>query len=141
MTYFDDLQRLRKAYARLLEPVCEVWTLTRCEMDVLLFLYNNPELDRAADIVSCRGIAKSHVSQSVASLEKRGFLLKRADPADRRTVHLRLTDAALPAARQGKCAQQELGELLIRGLTEAELAIWQRLAERVHRNIEKMEEL
>lgn len=138
--YFDNLKKLQKAYSRLLEPICVQWGLTRNEMDVLLFLYNNPELDRAADIVSCRGIAKSHVSVSVAGLEKRGFLQKRMDCADRRTVHLKLTEAAIPASKQGWEAQRYLGGLLIEGLSAEELALWKQLEEKVRHNIETLEE-
>lgn len=140
LQHFDDLKKLQKGYDRLLEPICQRWALTRNEMDVVLFLYNNPSLDRAADIVSCRGIAKSHVSQSVASLEKRGFLGKQTDEADRRTVHLKLTAAALPAAQAGKAAQQDLGRRLLRDFSAEELELWWALWDRVRRNIETLEE-
>lgn len=140
VSYFDNLKKLQKAYARLLEPVCRQWDLTRNELDVLLFLYNNPQLDRAADIVCCRGIAKSHVSQSVASLEKRGYLRRQVDPEDRRTIHLALTEDAIPPAQQGRSAQQDLGALLTQGLTREELALWRQLQEKVRLNIEKLEE-
>ena len=88
-SYFDSLHQAQKAYARILEPVCVQWNTTRNELDILLFLFNNPGLDRAADIVNHRGITKSHVSLSVATLEARGLLLRRADPADKRIIHLR----------------------------------------------------
>lgn len=140
MHYFDDLQKLQKAYARLLEPVCRRWSLTRRELDVLLFLYNNPHLDRAADIVGCRGIAKSHVSASVSALEGRGYLHRRTDGADRRTVHLSVTAAAGPIIEAGLAAQQEFGALLLEGLTLQQLQQGRELAEAVHRNIEKLEE-
>ena len=59
--YFDTMARAQKGYARLLEPICKKWDLTRNELDVMLFLANNPDYDRAADIVTNRGLAKSHV--------------------------------------------------------------------------------
>lgn len=140
MTYYDDLRKIQKVYGRLLEPVCKTWDLTRNELDVLLFLYNNPQLDRAADIVSCRGIAKSHVSQSVASLEERGYLQRWMDPADRRTMHLVLTQGAYAVAAQGHEAQQAMGQMLLRGMTGQELAQWRDLWEKLRYNIENLEE-
>ncbi len=140
MHYFDNLQKLQKNYGRLLDPVCKQWALTRNELDVLLFLYNNPHLDRATDIVSCRGIAKSHVSISVSALEQRGYLRKQADENDRRTIHLKLTEAAIAAALAGKEAQMALGKLLTQGLTDDELALWRQLGEKVRQNIENLEE-
>ena len=71
--YFDTMARAQKGYARLLEPICKKWELTRNELDVMLFLANNPDYDRAVDIVNHRGLAKSHVSMSVTSLENRGL--------------------------------------------------------------------
>lgn len=141
MHYFDNLQKLQKIYGKLLEPVCAQWDLTRNELDVLLFLYNNPQFDRAADIVACRGISKSHVSISVANLESRGYLCKQADKADRRTIHLKLTENAYPAAQAGKQAQIALGKRLINGLTAEELTLWRQLEEKVRRNIENLEEI
>lgn len=141
MHYFDNLQKLQKIYGKLLEPVCSQWNLTRNELDVLLFLYNNPHLDRAADIVACRGIAKSHVSISVANLESRGYLCKQGDSADRRTLHLKLTEASRPAAQAGKEAQMVLGKLLTSGLTEEELILWRQLGEKIRQNIENLEEI
>ena len=90
--YFDILSQSQKAYGKQLEPVCRKWDLTRSEVDVLLFLYNNPEYDRAADIVTRRGMTKSHVSMSVASLADRNLLQRSASAEDRRTVRLRLTE-------------------------------------------------
>ena len=45
--YFDTMARAQKGYARLLEPICKKWELTRNELDVMLFLANNPDYDRA----------------------------------------------------------------------------------------------
>ena len=42
-TYFDTVARAQKGYARLLEPICKKWDLTRNELDVILFLANNPD--------------------------------------------------------------------------------------------------
>ena len=59
----------KKLYGRMLEPVCRLYVLTRMELDILLFLANNPGYDTAADMVERRQLAKSQVSSSVAQLE------------------------------------------------------------------------
>ena len=135
----DTVQSAKKKYALLLEPVCRKWKLTRSELDVLLFLHNNPELDRAADIVSIRQIAKSHVSLSVGNLEKRGLLRREFDPNDRRTAHLKLTEAALPIAAEGYLLQEQYFGRIFAGLTQEEFALWRQILEKVCRNIETME--
>lgn len=136
----DTVQLAKKKYSLLLEPVCRRWELTRNELDVLLFLANNPDFDRAADIVSLRQISKSHVSLSVSNLEQRGLLYREYDPEDRRTAHLKLTEEALAITREGNRIQQDYFNRVFAGLTEEEFALWRAILEKVCRNIQTMEE-
>ncbi len=137
--YFETMLRARKGYSRVMDPICQQWDLTRNELDVILFLSNNPEYDRASDIASRRGMAKSHVSLSVSSLEVKGLLRRRTDPEDRRTVHLELMGDALHIAAQGRAAQTAFFTKIYDGLTVEEIGIWTRIAEKVSRNIANLE--
>lgn len=139
--YFDTMARAQKGYALLLEPICKKWDLTRNELDVMLFLANNPDFDRAADIVANRGLAKSHVSMSVANLESRGLLERIPDPADRRAVHLKLTEQGREITDYGCCVQKKFMDYLHQGVTEEQLEMMRLFAERVHENIKNMEEI
>lgn len=140
LEYIDHMQRFRKEYYRALEPVCRKWELTHNEADVVLFLRNHPGLDRASEIVARRGIAKSHVSQSVAALESRGFLCRTPDPADRRTEHLRLTEAAAPMADEAAAVQQAFFSALLDSLTPEDRENWTRIAAKLCAAIEQMEQ-
>ena len=137
--YFDVTAVAKKHYAKLLEPVCKEWNLTRNELDILLFLYNNPEYDRAADIVSHRGIAKSHVSMSVASLEEKGLLLRRFDENDRRAAHLELQGSGSVIAAQAKEKQVQFFSLLFQGISKEEFDLWKKIHHQIHKNIENFE--
>ena len=139
--YFDTMARAQKGYARLLEPICKKWDLTRNELDVMLFLANNPSFDRAVDIVNNRGLSKSHVSLSINNLEQRGLLVRIADPADRRTVHLRLTEKAEAITDVGCRVQKQFMNYLHQGITEEQLELMRLFAERVHENIKNIEEV
>lgn len=139
--YFDTMARAQKGYARLLDPICKKWNLTRNELDVMLFLANNPDYDRAVDIVTNRGLSKSHVSLSVADLESRGYLIRREDPADRRTVHLQLTEKAKEITDRGCMAQKRFMEYLHQGVTEEQIRMMQDLVQKVHENIKNIEEV
>ena len=138
--YFDTMLRAQKGYARMLDPICRQWDLTRNELDVLLFLANNPGLDRAADIVSRRGMAKSHVSLSVSNLESKGLLICRKDPADRRTVHLQLTEGAKEIARAGQEAQRIFFVRIHQGVSREEFDLWRRICLKISKNIEELED-
>ncbi|MBR3950194.1 MAG: MarR family transcriptional regulator [Oscillospiraceae bacterium] len=139
--YFDTMAKAQKGYARLLDPICKKWELTRNELDVMLFLANNPGFDRAVDIVNNRGLSKSHVSLSINSLESRGLLLRQEDPADRRTVHLKLTEAALPITDAGRMAQKRFFSYLHQGVTREQIEMMVDLARKVSENIKNIEEV
>ncbi len=136
----DTIQLAKKRYTLLLDPLCRQWDLTKTEIDVLLFLSNNPTFDRAADIVNLRQITKSHVSLSVTNLEQRGLLYRVFDPADRRTAHLKLTEAALPIVQEGNRIQQVFFNRIFAGLSDEEFALWRRILEKVCSNIQSMNE-
>lgn len=136
--YFGLMGRAKKQYCRCLEPVSKKWALTQNELNVLLFLYNNPQYDRAADIVVCRGISKSHVSLSVNSLEGRG-LLRRFVSDDRRTAHLELTEQGRTIAQEGREAQLSYFTELYRGITPEEFDLWRKITQKVCENIESFD--
>ena len=136
--YFDMLSKSQKGYSKILDPVCKKWDLTRSEMDVLLFLYNNPQYDRAADIVTRRGMTKSLVSMSVSTLEARGLLQRQCSATDRRTMCLHLTEAGEKIAAEGREAQRQFFARLYTGISEEELALWDSITQRVYKNIEEL---
>lgn len=136
--YFDIMGQARKSYGKALEPVCQRWQLTRNELDVMLFLYNNPGFDRAADIVSHRGIAKSHVSLSVATLSGRGLLERKFTEKDRRTAHLHLTGEGIPIAREARAVQEAFFSKLFAGISREKLELWLKMTEQVRKNVETM---
>jgi len=139
--YFDIMARAQKGYARLLEPICKKWNLTRNELDVMLFLANNPEYDRAVDIVNNRGLSKSHVSLSITNLEKCGLLERTEDPTDRRTVHLRLLPAAREITDAGRMAQKRFFSYLHQGVTQEQIEMMVDFARKVGENIQNIEEV
>lgn len=139
MGYMDSTQRSKKIYGAMLEPLCRRYDLTRNELDILLFLANNPGCDRAADIVSVRRIAKSHVSLSVGNLEKRQLLVREYEEGDRRAAHLKLTDAAQSVVREGQHLQKEFFTRMFAGLTRQELEQWGEVLTKICRNIDSMD--
>ena len=141
MNYFDIMGMAKKSYNMILAPICCKWEITRNELDVLLFLRNNPQYDRATDIVTYRGIAKSHVSMSVANLESRGFLDRRFDNSDRRTAHLVLTEQGYGIAKEARKYQTQFFSALYQGVTEDEFALWGKVTEKVCNNIHNLEKI
>ncbi len=110
-----------RLYTSMFTSMLAQYDMTQTEVDVLLFLANNPPLDTAKDIVQYRGIVKSQVSTAVEALVQKGYLSRTADPQDRRLVHLAVADRAEPIVQQAKQAQSRFGQTLLDGLEGEQL--------------------
>ena len=113
---------LKRCYAHEMAGVLSRWQLTGMELDVLLFLGNNPDCDTASDMVQLRQLTKSHVSKAVERLTALGLVLQQRDEMNRRRIHLTLAEAAEPILRDGREAQKRFVEVLTRGLNDEDKA-------------------
>jgi len=139
--FWNELQHMRKQYAHMLEQASGAWNMTRAEMDVLMFLANNPTLDRAADIVELRGLTKSHVSIAVKALCDRGFLTTQQDEKDHRVIRLKPTEAAAEVIEAGRAAQCTYYKELFGCFTREEIQQWQYLQKKLLSNMKKLGEI
>ena len=128
-------------YQQIVMPVCKKYALTYMEYTVLMFLYNNPGYDTAAQIVRARNLTKSHVSMSVANLCDLELLVRNFSEVDRRTAHLELTDRGREIAAEGKQAQQEFFARLYQGVPEEELELMKNVTRKVCENIENINKI
>jgi len=112
---------MRALYAMCIEPVCQKYGVTRTELDILLFLANNPQYDTAAEIVNIRLLAKSHVSTSLKSLEKNGYITKHTEDSDKRLIRLRLTVQADNVVQEGRQRQSDVVNVISAGLGQEDL--------------------
>lgn len=125
---------MKRRYAREMAPVLDKWQLNSMELDVLLFLGNNPGYDTASDMVQLRQLTKSHVSKAVESLTAKGLLAQERDQNNRRRVHLLLLPAAQPILKAGQQAQQRFVDVLTRGFSPEDMVAMQRMLETIARN-------
>lgn len=133
--FFIRSQGMRKLYCSLFAPLLERHGLTQLEVDILLFLANNPPYDTARDIAEKRHLAKSHVSVGVDALAGRGLLERQMREGNRKTIHLVLTPAAAPLVAEGREIQAQYGQMLLAGFTGEERSELFRLLEKVGDNV------
>ena len=131
-------QYFRRFYARQFTPLMERTGLTIRDIMVLLFLANHPEQDTARDVVEYRGLSKSQVSQAVEVLTGRGVLERSPDREDRRVVHLRITKAGEPLAREAQELQAACGARLLETLPEGERVLFLELLTKVLEQAERL---
>lgn len=72
-------QNFGKFYTWQFTPLLERTGLSMREMNVLLFLANNPQYDTARDVTEFRGLSKSQVSQAVELLVAEGLVSRTPD--------------------------------------------------------------
>ena len=121
-------------YDKVSLPVRDKFGLTFMEFTVIMFLANNREYKKASDIVEVLGIAKSHVSMTILSLEERGLLERTMDPCDKRSsiLELKNTEAIV---EEGRKAQNRFMEILLDGLDEKEVMDTKKSFEKIEENI------
>lgn len=133
--FWEQSSLAKKLYGDYMQPVCEKYHLTRMELDVLLFLANNPQYDTAKEMVEIRCFSKSHVSAAVKALEEMGYLQGCFHQGNRKTVHLKVTKTAAEIVEAGQAVQRKFFEVLSAGITEDEMKQQMSLMERVNRNL------
>lgn len=121
-------------YDKVSLPVRDKFGLTFMEFIVIMFLANNREYKKASDIVEVLGIAKSHVSMTILSLEEKGLLDRTVDPCDKRSsiLELKNTEAIV---EEGRKAQNRFMDILLDGLDEKEVMDTKKSFEKIEENI------
>ena len=59
-----------------MEEATEKLSITQTEIEIIMFLFNNPDYDTAKDISELRKFPKSCVSKAVDNLIKKGLFRK-----------------------------------------------------------------
>ncbi len=122
-----------RLYVNMMKTVLDRYGMTQMEMDILLYLYNNPGHNTASQIVSVRGLTKSQVSTAVDELSRKGLLARQTDRQNLRRIRLSLMPAASPIVEMGRKVQREFAAALLRGISQEEQAM---LGSLMHRMIE-----
>ena len=117
--YFWDKHKTITSYYELLSgEVCDRYELTQMEYDILMFLYNNPQNNTAAEIVRIRKSTKSHVSSSLKKLENKGLIKRKQSKDNKKHIEIVLLDDAALIVDAGLNAQKQFAKNVLSGLTE-----------------------
>ena len=138
MHFWDEHKTITRYYEMKVSSVCEKYQLRQLEYDILMFIYNNPEYNTAADIVRIRKSTKSHVSISLKVLEDRGFIERRVDKDNKKHVTIHLLQLANEVIEDGKWAQKEFAQDMFEGLSEEEIKVFMNVFQKVYENAERM---
>lgn len=110
------------------------YSLAPNEIDVLMYLSNNPSFNTAKDICKYRGISKSLVCHSVDTLCSRGYITIKEDDKDRRIDRLTLSESSMPIVEKLNKARKDFYASLYQGLSKEEIKIFQSVLETMIKN-------
>lgn len=133
---WEHQNAIKTLYAKCVGETCSKHKITRMELDILLFLANNPRFDTAADIVEIRYLSKSQVSAAVKTLEESGFIRKEYADNNRKTAHLKICEAASSIVADGKEAQEKFVSIMLQGLSQEEIEGIKRCFQHMWENID-----
>ena len=119
----DSIAITKKLYAVSLEPVYKQYGLTKMELDIILFLANNPGYDSAKDLMERRLLTKSHVSTTIKSLIEKKYLKSTYLHNNKKTVHLVLLDSSIEIVKAGQLAQKKFIEAIFKDFTKSDKQI------------------
>lgn len=132
---WEHQNAVKTLYSKCVEGVCVKHNITRMELDILLFLANNPCFDTATDIIEVRYLSKSQVSSSIKLLEQRGYLRKEYLECNRKTAHLRICKEAMDIIHDGRTAQEEFISIMLDGFSQEEITGMRQYNDRILHNI------
>ena len=136
--YFWDKHKTITSYYELLSgKVCDKYELTQMEYDILMFLYNNPQNNTAAEIVKIRKSTKSHVSTSLKNLENKKLVERKQSEENKKHVEIFLLDKAELIVEEGINAQKQFAQNVLSGLTEEEKDMCIRVFDKICNNAEE----
>ena len=137
MNFMDKHKTIICYYAQLTKSICEKFSLTQMEYDILMFLHNHPQFNTAADIVRIRKATKSHVSTTLKTLEDNGLVRKIQSLDNKKRIEIELLEPAKKVIQEGLNVKTEFVNNLFQGLTEEEMRMWQSIFVKVCNNAEK----
>ena len=130
--------RLREAYSRYCARSVAGEVFSPNEMNVLIFLFNNPSINTAKELTVTLSVSKGLVCRSVDALTRRWYLTSEEDVHDHRILHLKLTSKAAPVIGQMRLSMDQFSHALTRNITEEDLAVYSRVQHQIYANIEAM---
>lgn len=89
------------------------------------------------DLAEETGLARTTLTGMLDRLEASGHVVREADPEDRRSIRIRLTDQARGLREQYDAVSAEMGEVFYRGFRDEEILEFERNLGRILENLTK----
>lgn len=130
--------RYREAYSKYCCRAIIKEPFSPNEMNLLIFLSNNPQMDTAKELTVTLGVSKGLICRSVGSLTQKGYLRGEVDKRDRRIVHLMLTDKAAPIIQLLQENRAKFSQWITQEISQSDLETYKRVNKQLIQNIQRL---
>lgn len=129
---------IRKAYGKYLYASIKDQNFSPSEIDILIFLFNNPSINTSKELVVCLAVSKSLVARSVDSLVQKGLLCMIEDKKDHRIQHLKITEQAIPYIDEIKKYRDSFTKQALADIDEKDLICMEETMKKIEDNLQKI---
>lgn len=133
--YLACVIHFKKFYDLSFKEQAKRYELQMIDIHILLFLKNNPSLNTARDIVACRGLSKSNVSNALEKLRRRGLMRLEEDSENRRIQRIFLMPEGEAMALSLRETQTGCFERMLGGFSREERDEMDRSFRRIEANV------
>ena len=122
-------------YFKVIDPLCKKYNLTHIEVNIIMFLYNNPNYNTAALISKYKRLAKSHVSTTIQALVEKGLIKRGYEDNNKKTIYLYLLEGSIKIAKEGKLLQDKYKDIVLKGFSSSEVDTLFKFLDRINSNL------
>jgi len=108
--------------------------LSSAEGNILVHLLTHGQELAQEQLVNQLDVSKPAISRALSSLEKKGFIVRRRDPDDRRAYRVQLTDKAVEVGPEVEQVYNDIFALAMQGISQDELVYFMELFNRISEN-------
>lgn len=135
--FIFNLNQIKRMYIDAFKTLADETGYNQNQLDILLFLANNPTYDTAAQISQYRNMVKSQVSSSIARLTADGLISAEDDETDKRARKLTLTKTADEVTEKALVIQKTFVKKIFAGFSADEIRDLRTLADKLMTNVKE----
>lgn len=128
---------IRKVYVNEFHSYFKEENYSPNEIDILLFLHNNPNINTSMQLCVCLNVSKTLISRSIDSLIKKEMVISKTDDKDKRMQRLILTDNANPLIKKIESLRDKINEEILKDITKEELIQMEKTLNKIKHGFEK----
>ena len=112
--------------------------LNRIELEVIYLLFHYDDIQTLTDICQYTQMNKGHVSTTLDSLVKKGYLVCERDEKDRRFVKYSLAESSEQLCNEMERLWSDLMADIVDGVDAHSLEIFKQVSEQIDKNLDRL---